>query len=161
MTTILRRLLRRRVLVPLIAVLTLLITGGVAWAFWSATGQGTGSATTGTMTFNVTAFESGDGNGTTLIPGGTADVIVRVNNPNTFSVHVTSIAANGSVTASNGCTPTGVTFVAPTDYSAGQFTLAPGSSLLDLQGAVSMSTSSASACQGATFSLPVSVTVQR
>ena len=161
MITLLRRGRGRRVFVALAAVITVLISGGVALAYWSANGQGTGSATTGTMTFNVTAFNAGDANGTTLVLGGTADVILRVNNPNTFSVHVTSIGANGSVTASNNCTPTGVTFVAPSDYSAGQFTLAPGSSLLDLQGAVSMSTSSASACQGATFNIPVAVTVQR
>jgi hypothetical protein len=144
-----------------VTLIALAITGTAALAYWTSHGSGSGSSTTGTLTINVTALAGGDANQTSLLPGSTGDVIIRVNNPNSSSVHVTSIASNGNATANNGCTPTGVTFTAPSDYSAAQFTLSPGSSLLRLAGAVAMSSASASTCQGATFTLPVSVTVQR
>lgn len=143
------------------ALAAVLCGAGVAWAYWSSGGTGTGNASAGDMTINVTALQGGDNNQSAMLPGTSADVVLRVDNPNSFAVQVTSIASNGAAVASNGCTPTGVTFSSPTDYSPAQFTLAPGSNLIRLGGAASMSTSSSSACQGATFSIPVSVTVQR
>lgn len=134
---------------------------GSALAYWSANGTGSGASTAGTMTISVTGLQAGDSNQAPLLPGQSGDVILRVNNPNSFPVHVTTIAANGSATASNGCAPTDVTFNAPSDYSAAQFTLSPGSNLIRIAGGASMGLASASACQGATFSLPISVTVRK
>jgi hypothetical protein len=136
-------------------------TSGVALAYWSATGAGSGTNTAATMTINVTGLQAGDSNQTSLLPGGSADVILRVNNPNAFSVQVSSIAANGTAVASNNCAPTDVTFDAPSDYTPAQFTLAPGSHLIRIAGAARMGLASSSACQGATFSLPISVTVRK
>jgi hypothetical protein len=152
---------RRVLLIAALAVGLIAATTGIAFAYWNSSGTGSGSASTGTMTIQVTALAGGDSNTTTLIPGGTGDVILRVSNPNAFSVHVTSIAGNGTPTASNGCTPTGVSLATPTDYTPAQFTLAAGTSLIRLLGAASMTTASASNCQGATFTIPVSVTVQK
>lgn len=152
----------KRLVVVIVAIMGLVgAAGGVAYAYWTSHGSGSGSGTTGTMTINVTGLVGDDTNQTTLIPGGTGDVILRVTNPNSFPVHVTSITSNGSATASPVCTPTGVTFNAPSDYTPAQFTLSPGSSLIRLGGASSMSTASASGCQGSTFSMPLSVTVQK
>lgn len=147
-----------------IAVATALLVAGTATAFayWRSNGSGTGSGTTGTMTITVTALQSGDTNGqASLIPGGTGDVLLRVNNPNGYSVQVSAITANGSITASNGCLTDGITFTSPASYGSSQFTLAPGSNLLRLSSALAMNLSVSSACQGTTFTIPVSVTVQR
>jgi hypothetical protein len=157
---------RSRVTRPVVLVLTALavLVAGVsaAFAYWRSSGTGAGSATAGSMTINVVALQAGDTSGaSTLIPGGSADVLLRVSNPNAFSVHVSAIVANGSIGASNGCPTAGISFTRPTDFSAGQFTLAPGSNLVRLSGAIGMTTSVSSACQGATFTIPVSVTVQR
>ncbi|MCU1657693.1 MAG: hypothetical protein JWO57_2349 [Pseudonocardiales bacterium] len=152
---------RRLALIIALAAALVAATAGVAFAFWSTNGSGSGSATAGTMTINVTALQTADTNQSALLPGGTGDVILRVNNPNSFSIHITSVAGNGTPIASNGCTPTGVTFTAPTDYTSTQFTLAAGSNLITLAGAANMSTASASSCQGAIFSIPVTVTAQR
>src|SRR5207253_683824 len=57
-----------------------------------------------------------------------------------------------------GCTTTGATYPAP---SSPNITLSNGSTLVHLAGAASMSTASLSACQGATFNIPVSLAVQR
>ena len=120
-----------------------------------------GTAGTGTLTISAAALAGETSHGT-LYPGGTADAIVKVNNPNGYAVQVVAIAASGPAQAGNTCAPTGVTFIAPTDFSAAQFTLpAHQSTVLDLAGAVSMDTTSATTCQGQTFSLPVTVTVRK
>jgi hypothetical protein len=144
------------------AVFAAAATTGTAYAYWATAGSGSGSGSLATMTVETEAFSAGDATNTTLYPGGTADAILRLKNPNGFDVHVTGILATGTPAAGNNCSPAGVTFTAPTSFTAPQYTLAAGeSALLHLPGAVAMSTSSASACQGQTFSLPVTVTVQK
>jgi hypothetical protein len=137
-------------------------TGGAAFAFVSASGSGTGAAAAGTMqTVTVTAFVGGDAPTSKLYPGGpAADVILRVNNPNSFSVQLTAISANGAITADashSGCTTTGVTFTPP---ASPNIAVPAGSSLIHLSGSASMSTASLSACQGATFSIPINITTR-
>jgi hypothetical protein len=143
------------------AIAAIAASSGAALAYWSTNGTGSGTKSAATMTISVTGLQAGDSNQTSLLPGTSGDVILRVNNPNAFSVHVTSITAAGTVTASNGCTPTDVAFNAPSGYSAAQFTLSPGSHLIRIAGGATMGLASSSACQGAAFSLPISVTVQK
>jgi hypothetical protein len=99
---------------------------------------------------------------TPLLPGGTGDVILNVNNPNAYAVTLVSVSGNGTITADgghSGCTTTGVTF----NNQSGLTINIPASTTtaVDLPGAASMSTASLSACQGATFSIPVSITVHK
>jgi hypothetical protein len=150
-----------RIVVATLAALSL--TSGVAYAYVSATGSGSGTAQVGTMqTVTVSALVGGDTPSTRLYPGGpTADVIMRLNNPNAFSVQVVGVGTNGNITADGGhpgCTTTGVTFTPPSNPN---ITVPAGSSLVHLAGAASMSAASVSGCQGATFSIPVTVTVHR
>lgn len=150
-------------LVALAGLFFALLTTSVAYAYVATIGSGTGTASTGTMqTVTVTALVGGDAPTSKLYPGGpAADVILRVNNPNSFTVQITGVAANGTITADSGhagCTTTGVTFTAPSNPS---ITVSSGSSLVHLSAAASMSTASVSACQGATFSIPVAVTAKR
>ena len=157
-----RRTSRRILLVAAVVIAALIAGTSVAFAYWRSSGSGSGAGTTGTMTINVTAVQAGDASGaTTLVPGASGDVLLRVTNPNSYSVQVSGIAGNGTITADNGCSTTGITFSSPASYVASQFTLSPGSNLLRLSGALSMNTSVSSACQGATFTIPVAVTVQR
>jgi hypothetical protein len=152
---------RRRIVAAVLVLTSLSATA--AFAYVQATGSASGTGSVGTMqTVTVTAFVGGDTPSSSLYPGGpAADVILRVNNPNSFTVHVTSIAGNGAITADashSGCTTTGVTYTAPSNPS---ITLNSGSTLVHLAGAASMSTASLSACQGATFNIPVTLAVQR
>lgn len=134
---------------------------GIAYAYWESGGTGTGSAQTATMTISAAAL-SGESPNSTLFPGGTADAILKIQNPNGFPVQVVGITAGGTPQAGNGCSPTGVTFTSPATYTDPQFSLpANQTTVLHLAGAMSMSTSSASTCQGQTFSLPVTVTVRK
>jgi hypothetical protein len=141
----------------------MLATSGVAFAYVTAAGSGSGAAAAGTMqTVTVSAFVGGDTPSSKLYPGGpAADVILRVDNPNSFTVQVFSVAGNGPITADashSGCTTTGVTYTPPANPN---ITLPTGSSLVHLTGAATMSAASLSACQGATFSIPVTLTVHR
>ncbi|HEY4020000.1 MAG TPA: hypothetical protein VGM75_15015 [Pseudonocardiaceae bacterium] len=142
-------------------IVTTVLGSGVAYAYWQSSGSGTGTAGTGTMTISAAAL-SGETANSALYPGGSADAILKVFNPNGYPVQVAAITSSGTPQAGNNCAPTGVQFVAPTSFTDTQFTLpADQSTVLHLAGAMSMDTTSASACQGQTFSLPVTVTVKK
>src|SRR5207302_10991153 len=82
-----RRIARPRWIVPAAAAV-MLGTSGVAFAYVTGAGSGSGGATAGTMqTVTVSAFVGGDAPSSKLYPGRpAADVILRVNNPNSFTV---------------------------------------------------------------------------
>jgi hypothetical protein len=149
------------------AVALCLATGaGGAYAYWATVGAGSGAATNGTMkTVSIEALVAGDGTQNALVPGGTADVAVRAFNPNDFAVQVYAIRGNGLVTADvnhPGCTTTGVTFVDPAAPLAPAVTIPANTSvLMTLPGAAAMSLASSSGCQGATFSLPVTLEARK
>jgi hypothetical protein len=154
---------RRSLVVVAVTALVLGISAGVAYAYFTSTGSGTGTASNGTLqTVTVQALAGGDSPTSTLLPGGAAtDVVLRVDNPNSYAVSLVSISQNGTISGSGGtgsCTTTGVSFTAPSNPD---ITVTPGSQLVDLPGAASMSTSSSDGCQGATFHIPVTITVQQ
>lgn len=146
--------------------LTLVLGVGTAYAYWNTVGIGSGSAANGTMqTVTVDALVAGDSPSTTLVPGGSAEVIVRASNPNAFAVQVYSFTANGSATADAShptCTTTGVTFNAPAAPLTPTVSIPANSSvLITLPGAATMSAASQSSCQGAVFHLPVTMAVRK
>ncbi|ASN22115.1 hypothetical protein [Arthrobacter sp. YN] len=151
-----------------VATVALCILGGAgsAYAYWAAAGTGSGSASNGSMqAVTVDALVPGDTLQTSLVPGGTADVLLRASNPNPHAVTVYGFAANGPVTADAahpGCTTTGVTFTPPPVPLSPPLIIQPNSSiLLTLQGAAGMSAASVSACQGAQFTVPVTLEVRK
>ena len=150
--------------IALVAVLITVAGAGLAHAYWTTTGQGTGSAVNGTVqTVTLEAVVAGDAPSTTLVPGGTADLILRVRNPNSGPVTIHSVTANGAATADAahpGCTTTGVSLVAPTP-PVGTVVAAGVTVLVHLPGAARMTTAALSACQGARFTLPITLTVRR
>lgn len=153
---------RQRLLPIAIGIAVAIALGGPAYAAFSARGQGTDTAASSTLlAVTVAALTGGDAPSTTLQPGGQADVVLRVSNPNSFAVTLVSVTPNGTVTASGGsgtCTSTGVTFAGVSGLST--TIAAAGTTLVHLASAANMSTSSTTGCQGATFSIPVSITVR-
>lgn len=155
--------MRRPAIVAVICSICLVALSGGARAFWSARGSGSGSLTVGTMQpVTVAAFVGGDSPSSTLYPGGpAAEVILRINNQNSFGVTLVGVTGNGTITAVGGsgtCSITGVTLNPP---AAPNVALLPGSQLVRLSGAATMSSSSDTGCQGATFHIPVKITVQK
>ncbi|HEU4867631.1 MAG TPA: hypothetical protein VFV09_07880 [Actinomycetota bacterium] len=137
------------------------------YAYWAA-GSGSGSASVATATMQpvvISALSGGDGPSSTLVPGGSADVFLRVTNPNPVAVQVFSVEPNGAIYADAafpGCTTTGVTFDPPSSPLTPTVSVGAGSSLLiHLDGAASMDYTSSSGCQGARFHIPVTLTVRQ
>jgi hypothetical protein len=152
----------RRTVVTAAAVSAGAVGMNAAAAYFTSSGSGTGAASTGTVTVSVSATTGTPS--TALYPGSTADVTLEVNNPNAFAVTLKKVEGNGTITASGGkgsCpAPTGVTF---TDQTALNQTLPANSTdnAVDLTGAAAMDIATADNCQGATFTIPVKVTVQK
>lgn len=147
-------------------VLCLATGAGGAYAYWATAGAGSGAASNGTMaTVTVEALVAGDSPQNTLVPGGTADVAVRAQNPNPYAVQVYAIRSNGDATADvnhPACITTGVTFLEPAAPLAPAVSIpANSSALIMLPDAAAMSTASSSGCQGATFSLPVTLEARK
>jgi predicted ribosomally synthesized peptide with SipW-like signal peptide len=135
---------------------------GAAYAYFTSVGSGTGSASTGTVQ-TVTVAASTATPSTALLPGGTGDVTLKVTNPNGYAVTLVSVTGTGGAISADaghpGCTTTGVTFTNQTGLS----TTIPASStsIIDLAGAAVMSAASSAGCQGATFSIPVTIAVHK
>lgn len=142
--------------------MTALTVVGLVYAAWTTNGTGSGYAKAGTAqalsTVDVSASTSA-----TLYPGGPAgDVKIRISNPNTYPVTVTSVNGSGTITADAGhptCTTTGVSF---TDQTVSISVPAKsggvnGETETTLSGAASMSNASSNGCQGATFTIPVTL----
>lgn len=155
---------RRRLLgVPLallVAFAALLITAASVLAYLRASGLGSGSASVGSaQAVTVQAVASGTP-ASVLVPGGSADLLIQISNPNDFNVTLTGVAQNGalSVVGGTSCTVSTSKVSVPTQ-AALSITVAPGTHVVHVPSGVSMAIPSASGCQGASFDIPVTVTV--
>lgn len=152
--------MRRSATILSSAVTALLLTGGGAWAYWTAGGAGASSASAGDLDTVVLAAVT-TAPGVPLLPGHTGEVVLQVQNPNSATLRLVSAVAAGPVAVSgtSGCTTAdaGVTYTDQTELSV---TLPPGTTVVRLPDAVTMSADAASACQGATFTVPVTITAE-
>jgi hypothetical protein len=125
---------------------------GTAAAYFKTTGTGSGSATAGTAQ-NLTGLTATASVSSLIYPGGSADLVLKVHNPNSQDVVVSAVAANGSA---SGCTTPAITVSASTGLP---FTVPAGGNLsVTLTGAAAMATSASSDCQGQTITVPLSLT---
>jgi hypothetical protein len=134
------------------------LVAGIAFAAWTATGDGSGSAKSGQSTAVSTVATSAVTS--LLYPTGSADVKVNVHNSNPYAVTVTAInnAAGGSILSGDGTcdASNGVTFT-NTPVVTGGVVGAGLSAEFILTGAAHMSNLSVDACQNKSFSIPVTV----
>jgi hypothetical protein len=134
------------------------LAGSVALAAWVTNGTGSGYAKAGTAqaltTVDVSATTSAS-----LYPGITGNVSIRIDNPNPYAVQVTAVTGNGTITSDKGAAcdaSTGVTFTNQTGLS---LSVPAGTAVtFPLNSAVAMSNASDNSCQGAVFTIPVSLT---
>jgi hypothetical protein len=140
----------------LLAVLVVgIVLAGAAAAYFSSAGAGMSTAAVGTLQpLTVTP-----GTPTAqLYPGGRADVVATISNPNGIDVHVASLALDTShgsggfaVDGSHsGCDAGALGY---TTQSSGWTVPANGSLDLTLANALSMAAGAANACQGAVFTV--------
>ena len=132
---------------------------GVAFAYWTRSGAGSGSGTTGTT--QAVTLTPGSAS-SQLFPGGASAVAVTVTNPNLGAVRVGSISLDTTQGAGTGfavdgahaaCGVAALSFTTQTNGGTGWLIPASGSSVLSLAGSLSMSTAAANACQGASFTV--------
>lgn len=153
------------------------LSSGVAYAFWTATGTGSGTAKA--ATFQALTIGGGSAPSGQLYPGLSAngstaggDITVLISNPNPFPVTITSVAPGTGALTVTGSTPVGgegqtaadtacasnsgvsiITKSSPSvTYSNGSNIPAKTNNVaVTISKVVSMSTQSVSECQGATF----------
>ena len=140
---------------------------GSAYAYFTSRGSGTGASNAGNP-LSVTVVAATATPSTNLLPGGSADLVIQLTNPNSYPVTLVAISQSGTAVTPVGtqgpgtaCTSanTGVSVTSRTGLSVA---VASGTNVVvHLAGAVSMNTSSASGCQGLSFQIPMNVTVQR
>jgi hypothetical protein len=155
-----KRTISRKIAVGVTA--AVLAAVGLVYAAWTTNGTGDAYAKAGTAaaisTVDVSASTTA-----TLYPGVSGDVLIKLDNPNPYAVTVTAVTGNGTIAADSGhsgCTTTGVTFANQTGLSL----VIPAKSggvdgvlQTSLTGAASMSNASLNACQGAVFTIPVTL----
>ena len=142
--------------------LGILLAGSVAFAWWTASGTGTGYASADSVTpvdtLSVAAIAA---TADDLYPGGTAALQIEIRNQNPFPVKVTAINGNGSPASGNAtCDLAGSVSFTDVDLSGSPLTIAANSTsgVVAYTNAVAMDGPSAvDACQGQLFSIPVSI----
>ncbi|GAB3261590.1 hypothetical protein [Nocardioides dilutus] len=158
MSTVTRRAPRGRTPILVSATVLTLVVAGVAVAYWLSGGSGTGAASTGTIQPVTLSPATPTAQ---LYPGGQASVVLTITNPNPGSVRVTSLALDttqgtGGFAVDGGHSTCGVSSLSYVTQSNGGngWTLTGGQVLsVTLTNALSMATSAANACQGASFTV--------
>ena len=142
-----------------------IVAGGVAYAAWSASGSGTGSAlayTAQTVTVNAVALSN---SASSLFPGGPAgNVYFTVTNTNPYPIKITNIAW-GTPTSNNPTScPNSMISVdasAPTSGFSLSIPANGTSSSIQVNSVLDLSASATDGCQGNGFSVPMTVTGQQ
>ena len=150
-----------------IAVFAISAGAGAAFAYFGTTGTSSGSANVGSMKSVTIAATVGTPT-SVLLPGGSADVVFSVTNPNSFPVSLAGVTlkAGGTITPDGGhagCTTTDSNPVVTLNVPSHDLPVAiPANSTtpVDLAGAASMDLAATSNCQGASFTVPVVISVQ-
>ncbi len=121
---------RRRTVAATLAVGGVLLTGGVAWAYWTTSGTGTGSAAVGT---DAGVSVAQDNSVAGLVPGGTAKPIdfTVTNLSSTAPVQISDVTISFTPgTFGAGCSAADFVITQPSKPSAGTpLSIAASSSL--------------------------------
>jgi hypothetical protein len=154
-----RKFTKKRLLI--VASVTALALAGIAYAFFSSTGSGTGSAGVGSAATGLTLHGSITGS---LSPGGSKTVSLTADNTNTADVKLHNVTGTVSVDQTHvdaGCAATNFTFDNGSGGAITEDQNIPASTngvALTNDGTVKMPTSASNqdACQGASLTLNLS-----
>ena len=138
----------------------LLALNGVAAAYLAENGHVSHTGGTGTATVAAakTITPSASSISGTLYPGGTADLKITISNPYTnLSLTLTGVVSAAAVT---GCITPGVNIATPTGISPSVLAAGATNVQVTFSGAIQMTTSSSTDCQGGTLTVPVAVTTK-
>jgi hypothetical protein len=149
-----------------IVALLLGLGAGSAFAYFTTLGSGTGSASTGNL-LSLTVATAGTPS-SPLLPGRSGDVVFTATNSNKFPVSIVKVALQAGATITpdashSACTTTDNLAVVTLSVSATDLpvSIAPKATVtIDLAAAAAMDIDATSNCQGATFTIPIMITVQ-
>ncbi len=157
---------RATVVFGAIVALVLGLGAGTAFAYFTSHGSGRGSASSATM-LSLTVATAGSPS-SPLLPGKPGDVVLTATNPNKFPVSLIGIALESGATitpdaAHSACTTTDSLPVITLNVPSGDLpvSIAPKATVtIDLANAATMDLAATSNCQGATFTIPLTLTVR-
>lgn len=142
--------------------------GGVAYAYWSAGGSGSATGVNGTT--SAVTLSAGTPTAS-LYPGGSANVVLTVSNPNTSRIHIGSLILDTSQGASGFSIDAGhpacgtTTFTYTTQTNSGSGWTVPGkvggtngTLSITLPSALAMGLTASNSCQGATTTVYLAAT---
>jgi hypothetical protein len=138
----------------ILVVATTAVTFG-SWTVSSSAGSGYSKAK---VASSLTLSDASASTTAQLYPGGTGDIWIKVTNSNPFAVTVTSVTGAGTITSDKGAAcdaATGVTFTNTTGLT--QAVGAGATVTFSLAGKVAMSNASDNSCQGAVFTIPITL----
>jgi hypothetical protein len=157
---------RRSLAVSLAALALCCAASGGAYAYFASTGSATASVIVGnaqTVTISTAGTPSAP-----LLPGGPAgDLVFSVTNPNSYPVSLVSVVSESGGTISfdgahASCSTTDANPVVTLSVPGADLPVSiPANSTtpIDLAASVSMDAAATNSCQGATISIPITITV--
>jgi hypothetical protein len=149
-----RRGRRRGAIVAVYTAAALVATGGIGYAFWSASGSGPGAAKATTATALTVVAGTADPQ---LYPGATGDVFFSVTNPNLYNVEVNAATAS-SVTGTSDDTNCPATNFTLNAGSVTAVTINAGlTGTVKVTNGITMVSTAPNACQGVTVTVSGSV----
>jgi hypothetical protein len=148
---------KARLIVALSAV-AVVATTAVTFGSWSVSSSAGSGYSKAKVALSLTLSDASASTTAQLYPGGTGDIWIKVTNSNPFAVTITSVTGAGTITSDKGAAcdaATGVTFTNTTGLS--QAVGAGATVTFALAGKVAMSNASDNSCQGAVFTVPITL----
>lgn len=157
-------MMRRLALVVIGACLALTVgaAGGVALAWFTTTGSGSGTASVATSSYILSVETVTTATPSAMLtPGASADLVVRVRNDNATAVTITGLSQDGAVVVVDGGACTAANAAVSVAELSGLSIQIPATTTLDVHvpTAVAMGATADNGCQGKSFQIPVVLVV--
>jgi hypothetical protein len=141
-----------------LAAVAIAATVGVTFGSWSVASSAGGGYSKAKLALNLTLLDASTSTTAQLYPGGTGDLYLKVSNPNPFAVTITSVTGAGTISSDKGAACDAATGVAFTNTSGLSQAVAAGATVsFSLAGKLAMSNASDTSCQGAIFTVPITL----
>jgi hypothetical protein len=141
-----------------LSAVAVMATTAVTFGSWSVSSSAGSGYSKARVASSLTLSDASASTTAQLYPGGTGDIWIKVTNSNPFAVTVTSVTGAGTITSDKGAAcdaATGVTFTTTTGLT--QAVGAGATVTFSLAGKVAMSNVSDNTCQGAVFTVPITL----
>jgi hypothetical protein len=141
-----------------LSAVAVMATTAVTFGSWSVSSSAGSGYSKAKVASSLTLSDASASTTAQLYPGRTGDIWIKVTNSNPFAVTVTSVTGAGTISSDKGAAcdaATGVTFTNTTGLT--QAVGAGATVTFSLAGKVAMSNASDNSCQGAVFTVPITL----